>query len=82
VLVYIRLMKPFTYIYQGRVHSATADHYLEGGYNRYRISLADETFVIAPAGIPGVAGKTIWTQPKGPGEKDQPHELVQALGEG
>ena len=75
-------MKPFQYTYLGRVLSATADHYTEGRYNRYRITLGKETFIIAPSGFTGANGRTIWVQPVKPGEKDQHHDLVQALGEG
>lgn len=75
-------MAAFTFTYQGRFLNAVADHYTEDGYNRYRITLIDVTFVIAPSGFTGKDGKTIWVQPIKPGEFGQPHDLVQALGEG
>ena len=79
---YICKMKPFQYMYRGQVLNAAVDYFTEEGYDRYRVILDNESFIVAPSGFTGPNGKTIWVQPVKAGEKDQPHDLVQALGEG
>jgi hypothetical protein len=76
-------MHSFTYKHKGILHEAIAEHYLDGGYNRYRVSLPDGlVFVVAPMGMKSLNGKIIWQQSNKSGEVIQPHDLVQAMGEG
>jgi hypothetical protein len=76
-------MHSFTYKHKGILYESTAAHYLDGCYDRYRVSLYDGLeFVIAPMGIGGPNGKIIWLQSNKEGEVIQPHNLVQAIGEG
>jgi hypothetical protein len=76
-------MPPFRYTYQGKTYESRAEHFTQDGYNRYRVTLGNDLWlVIAPSGIPGQDGKNIWVQSNKPGEVIQPHDLVQSLGEG
>jgi hypothetical protein len=56
---------------------------MEVGICRYRVTLGNNIWLtITPARIPGTDSKAIWIQSNRHGEIPQPHELVQALGQG
>jgi hypothetical protein len=74
-------VQSFQYIYKDQVQDASADHFTENGYNRYKISFEGGYAVVAPSGIPGT-GTVIWVQSNQPGDTIYPHELIQAIGEG
>ena len=75
-------MNTFTFYHNGKTGNAFVEHFYEEGYNRYRIIQPDLTVVIAPAGVRGVAGKILWVQSVKKGEFVQPHDFIQAMGEG
>ena len=75
-------MKPFTYKYRGLIHKSFVNHYIDQGYNRYKVAYDDDYFIIAPSGIPGPKGRIIWVQSNKPGEIILSHDLVQSIGEG
>jgi hypothetical protein len=74
-------MQAFTYTFLDQVYNAFADHHTEGGYNRYRITIEGGSLAIAPSGILGAGGLTMWVQSNKPGETIYPHDLIQSLGD-
>ena len=76
-------MYRFVYIYQGITYESSAEYFKDGSHKRYKVMAPDGlAFIIGRFGIPGVNGKIIWVQSNKPGEVMQPHDLVQAIGEG
>jgi hypothetical protein len=75
-------MDTFTFYYNGKTENAFMEHFYEEGYNRFRIIQPDLTVVIAPAGVRTAAGKIVWVQTVKPLEFVQPHDYMQAMGEG
>jgi hypothetical protein len=75
-------VKTFHFKYQGEIQNSSVEIFKEGEYNRYRILLKDLTLVIASAGFRDASGKIIWVQSVKPREFVQPHDFIQAIGEG
>jgi hypothetical protein len=75
-------VKPFTYTYQGQIHTALSDHFLIEGYKSFMISSGELNCTIMQSEIPGPGGTIEWMQKSQPGELPIPRELIQALGEG
>ncbi len=76
------MMQPFYYHYRGEIKDSSAVLYSDNGHLRYLVSLGELWVTIAPSGFTDTYGKIIWVQSNKPGEIVQPHELVQAMGEG
>ena len=76
-------MQLFTYKYKGETLNAVAMAYMDEGICRYRVIIENNLRItISPVSIPGTEGSVIWVQSNKSGEIPQPHDLVQAFGEG
>ena len=76
-------MRPFTYQYKGETVESLWAFSVENGSLRYKVKLGiDLWFTIAPLQFPGPDNKIIWHQSNKEHEIIQPHDLVQAMGEG
>lgn len=77
-------MKDFTYTYQGKIVHSEVDYFIDRGAHRYRVKVpeSDSYCVISPSGFPGAGNMIIRVQSVKPGEIVQPHDLIQAMGEG
>ena len=76
-------MEPFTCKYKGESYLSRAVFIVNGRCKIYHITSGSGLeFYIEPSEIPAPRGKIIWVQSNIPFEQIQPHELVQALGEG
>jgi hypothetical protein len=76
-------MEPFTYQYKGESYNSHAAYIVDGSCKLYHVTSGNGLeFNIEPSEIPAPNGKIIWVQSNKTFEKIQPHELVQAVGEG
>ena len=76
-------MPHFTYKYNGIKYKSTLEHFLKDGHDHYRVTAPDGVeFVMAPADSLTANGQIVWDQSNIMGEIIQPHDLVQAIGEG
>jgi hypothetical protein len=76
-------MEPFTYQYKGESYNSRAVFIVDGRCKLYHVTSGHGLdFNIEPSEIPAPNGKIIWVQSNKPFEKIQPHDLVQAIGEG
>jgi len=76
-------MIPFTYQYKGETIESLFAISVDKGDVRIKVKLTtDLWFTIAPFGFTAPGEKIIWIQSNKEGEIVQPHELVQAIGEG
>ena len=75
-------MISFTYNHNGKTEKALVEPFKEGEYHRFLIVQPDLRLVIAPAGIRGIASRILWVQTVKPLEFVQPHDFIQAIGEG
>ena len=76
-------MQPFTYQYKGETVESLWSVSLEKGQLRYKVKLSDILwFTIVPLTFPSTGEQIFWHQSHKDGEIIQPHDLVQAMGEG
>ncbi len=75
-------MITFNYNHNGKTVNAQVEHYKEGEYSRFLITLPDLSLIVVPAGIRDSAGRLIWVQFVRQAEFVQPHDFIQAIGEG
>jgi hypothetical protein len=76
-------MTSIKYKYKGITLDSTVERYKEDGCDRYRMVLPDGlVLIITPSGILQQNTKIRWLQTISPGEKIQPNDLIQSLGEG
>ena len=76
-------MRPFTYQYKGETVESLWAVSIEKGELRYKVKLGtDLWFTIVPIFANSPADKIIWLQSNKEHEIVQPHDLVQAMGEG
>jgi hypothetical protein len=76
-------MTPFVFSYENNPRTSTYEHFREEGYHRFRILLENgDSVIIAPSGIRDTMNNIIWVQSIKPGESNQTHEFIQALGKG
>jgi hypothetical protein len=75
------LLLPFKY--QDNLQQARFGPLTKGVYDRYVVHWGDDAdFTIATSGIKAKDGKIFYVQLDKPGEILQPHDLVQAMGDG
>ena len=76
-------MRSFTYQYKGETVESLWAASVENGDLRYRVKLGIELWLtIIPTFVAGTDKKIIWLQSVKEHEIVQPHDLVQAMGEG
>ncbi len=76
-------MRSFTYQYKGETVESLWAASVENGDLRYRVKLGtDLWFTIVPTFVASTADKIVWLQSVKEHEIVQPHDLVQAMGEG
>ena len=76
-------MRSFTYQYKGETVESLWAVSVENGDLRYRVKLGTDLWLtIVPTFVTGTADKIIWQQSNNEHEIVQPHDLVQAMGEG
>jgi hypothetical protein len=75
-------MKDFTYEFKGRTYEAAVEYFFDRGDHRYRVKFNDTIIVLAICGWRGPNNMILWLHALKPGEIEQPHDLVQAIGEG
>lgn len=77
-------MQSFTYHYKGETVESLWSLSVDNGQPRYKVKLSDDLwFTIVPLIFdPQKDTKIIWHQSNKEGEIVQPHDLVQAMGEG
>ncbi len=75
-------MEPFTYQYQGKTIDSVAEYFCVEGNHRYRVKINDINYLLAICGWRGPNNTILWVQNVKPGDIVQPHDLIQAIGEG
>lgn len=76
-------MRSFTYQYKGETVESIWAVSVENGDLRYRVKLGTDLWLtIVPTFVTSTAEKIIWLQSNKEHEVVQPHDLVQAMGEG
>jgi hypothetical protein len=77
-------MKDFIYHYQGTTYMAAVTPYTnQEGYFRYRVMFdKSKGVIIGHAGVRGLNNQLLWVQELRNGIIEEPHELIQAVGEG
>jgi hypothetical protein len=76
-------MRSFTYHYKGETVESLWAVSVENGDLRYKVKLGtDLWFTIVPTFITSPSDKIFWLQSNKEHEIVQPHDLVQAMGEG
>ena len=76
-------MRSFTYQYKGETVESLWAVSVENGDLRYRVKLGTDLWLtIVPTFVTSTAEKIIWLQSNKEHEVVQPHDLVQAMGEG
>jgi hypothetical protein len=76
-------MRSFTYQYKGETVESLWAVSVEKGDLRYKVKLGtDQWLTIVPTFVTSPSDKIIWLQSNKEHEFVQPHDLVQAMGEG
>ena len=76
-------MRSFTYQYKGETVESLWAVSVEKGDLRYRVKLGTDLWLtIVPTFVTSPSDKIIWLQSNKEHEFVQPHDLVQAMGEG
>jgi len=76
-------MRSFTYQYKGETVESLWAVSVEKGNLRYKVKLdGDRWLTIIPTFVASPTDKIIWLQSNKEFETVQPHDLVQAMGEG
>jgi hypothetical protein len=76
-------MRPFTYQYKGETVESLWAVSVEKGDLRYRVKIGTDLWLtIVPTFVTSPSDKIIWLQSNKEHEIVQPHDLVQAMGEG
>jgi len=79
---YFYIMTPFTYLYKGRTYESAVDMYWDGENHRYRVIVDVLYYELIIFQMGRSNNQIIWLQCMGPGIMEQPHDLIQAIGEG
>ena len=75
-------MTTITYQYQGRTYESAVEIFWDGENHRYRVIIDGLQYEIILLEMGKHLNRMIWLQCMGPGIIEQPHDLIQAIGEG